>query len=320
MTIGGVDLAPFAKKVFKESSSDDISGLAAELSYRFFLALFPFFIFLAALGGFIATAVSSGDPTQRLMDQIGGALPADARSILQDQLSGVLNSRSGGLLSVGIVGAIWASSGAAKALIKALNRVYGVPETRSFWTSTSLALAMTLAASVAIIGSFGLLLATQAFGSEIAAAIGAGAAFQLTVTILRWPVVMLLVLFAVGLIYWLAPNRHVPFRLFSPGAVAFTLVWLLTAIAFGLYVANFGSYNKTYGALGGVVVLLTWLYLTNLTLLLGAEVNATLAELRASQEVRRGVLRGQPGSTTDALRGSASAPAHAAPPATDGRP
>jgi membrane protein len=296
MTVGGVDLVPFSKRVAKQFSGDDISGLAAELSYRFFLALFPFFIFLAALGGFIAAAVSSGDPTQRIMNQIGDALPADARSILQEQVSGVLKSHSGGLLSIGIIGAIWASSGAMKALIKALNRVYGVSETRPFWKSTSLALSMTVAGSVCILGSFALLVATQAFGSNIADALGAGGAFQLTVALVRWPIVIVLVLFAVGLIYSLAPNIDVPFRFVSPGAVTFTVVWLLTAIAFGLYVANFGSYNKTYGTLGGVVVLLTWLYLSNVMLLLGAEINATLAEQKEplTQETKRAAVREQP--------------------------
>ena len=104
-----------------------------------------------------------------------------------------------------------------------------------------------------------------------------------------------MVMLAVGLVYWLAPNIDVPFRWVSPGAVTFTFVWLITAIAFGLYVANFGSYNKTYGTLGGVVVLLTWLYLSNLMLLLGAEINATLAESKnpvAQQSRREAVLRG----------------------------
>ena len=280
MTVGGVDLLPFGKRVAKEFSADDVSGLAAELSYRYFLALFPFFIFLAALGGFIASALSSGDPTQRLMDYIGDALPADARSILQDQVRSVLDSRSGGLLSVGILGAVWASAGAMKALIKALNRVYDVPETRPFWKSSSLAVAMTVAGSICILGSVVLLVATQAFGDDIANALGAGGAFELTVALVRWPLVIALVMLAVALIYWIAPNIDVPFRFISPGSVAFTAVWLLTAVAFGIYVANFGSYNKTYGTLGGVVVLLTWLYLSNVMLLLGAEINATLAELK----------------------------------------
>ncbi|MEP7217248.1 MAG: YihY/virulence factor BrkB family protein, partial [Anaerolineaceae bacterium] len=213
----------------------------------------------------------------------------------QDQVRGVLDSRSGGLLSIGIIGAIWASSGAVKSLIKALNRVHDVPETRSFWKSTSLALAMTVAGSVCILGSFALLVATQAFGSDIAGALGAGGAFELTVALARWPIVIVLVMLAVGLVYWMAPNIDVPFRWVSPGAVTFTLVWLMTAIAFGLYVANFGSYNKTYGTLGGVVVLLTWLYLSNLMLLLGAEINATLAESRdpvAQQIMSQAVLRG----------------------------
>jgi len=321
MTFGGVDLVPYAKRVAKEFSADDISGLAAELSYRFFLALFPFFIFLGALGGFAAAALSSDDPTQRLMDQIGDALPADARSILEDQVRGVLDSRSGGLLSVSIIGAIWASSGAMKALIKALNRVYDVPETRSFWKSTSLALAMTLAGSVCTLGSFALLIATQAFGNDIADAIGAGGAFELTVALARWPIVIALVMLSVALIYWIAPNIDVPFRLFSPGAITFTVVWLLTAIGFGLYVANFGSYNKTYGTLGGVVVLLTWLYLSNVSLLLGAEINATLAEqkdpvaLESSRQavLQEAALKQAPDST------AAARPATGVPPANGRR-
>ncbi len=322
MTVGGVDLVPYGKRVAKEFSADDISGLAAELSYRFFLALFPFFIFLAALGGFAAVALSTDDPTERLMNQIGDALPADARSILEDQVRGVLESRSGGLLSVGIIGAIWASSGAMKALIKALNRVYDVPETRSFWKSTSLAVVMTLAGSICILGSFALLLATQAFGNDIADAIGAGGAFELTVALARWPIVIALVLLAVALIYWIAPNIDVPFRLFSPGGVTFTVVWLVTAIAFGLYVANFGSYNKTYGTLGGVVVLLTWLYLSNVTLLLGAEINATLAEqkhpeaLESSRQVvlEQAALKQAPDST------AAARPPTGVPPANSRQP
>lgn len=313
MRIGGVAVMPFTKKLIKEFSADDIGGLAAELSYRYFLALFPFFIFLAALGGFIASAASIDDPTQKLMNQIGESLPADARSVLETQVRSVLEGHNGGLLSIGIIGAIWAASGAMKAVIKALNRAYDVPETRPFWKSMSLAVGMTVAATFGILGSFVLLIATQAFGRDIADAMNAGHQFELTVQILRWPAVILLVMTAVALLYWLAPNLDVPFHWISPGAVLFTVTWVVASIAFGLYVANFSSYNATYGTLGGVVVLLIWLYLTNLVFLIGAEVDALLAEEKEPelQRLRREAV---------ASRASATAKKQAMEPAPAPRP
>lgn len=269
-------LFEFGKRALREFKADDISGLAAELSYRYFLALFPFFIFLAALGGFIASLFGISDPTGRLMNAFGDALPADARSVLQGQVRSVVGSKSVGLLSFGIIGAFWAASGAMSALTRALNRTYDVPETRPFWKTTGIALLMTLAATIGIIGSVVLLVGTSAWGSEIAGWFGAGHAFELTVTVLRWPVIIALVLFAVAVMYWAAPNYDLPFRYITPGAVLFVVVWVAATGAFGVYAANFSSYNKTYGTLGGVVVLLTWLYITNAVLLLGAEINALL--------------------------------------------
>lgn len=286
MTVGGIDLVPFGKKAVKEFGADDIGGLAAELSYRYFLALFPFFIFLAALGGFIANAISVEDPTTRLMSLLGDALPADAKSVMEGQVRSVVDSKSVGLLSFGIVGALWAASGAMKSLIKALNRAYDVPETRPFWKSTGLAILMTLASTIGILGSIVIVIATNAWGSDIADSVGAGSAFALTMRIAQWPLIIGLLLVAVALMYWLAPNLDVPFKLITPGAALFVVTWLVATLGFGLYVANFSSYNKTYGALGGVVVLLTWLYITNIVLLLGAEINALIDEEREPEKSR----------------------------------
>jgi membrane protein len=266
----------FGKKVAKEFSTDDINGLAAELSYRYFLALFPFFIFLAALGGFIAHSLNVSDPTASVMNAIGDALPSDARSVLETQLHSVLDSHNAGLLSIGIIGALWAASGAMKAMMKALNRIYDVPETRGFVKTTGIAVGMTLAATVGILGSFALMLATQAGGKDIADWFGADNAFAVAVSVVRWPIVIALLITAVALLYWLAPNIDVPFKWITAGSALFTVVWLATTVGLGLYVTNFNAYNKTYGTLGGVVVLLTWLYLTNVVLLLGAEINAII--------------------------------------------
>lgn len=286
MTVGGIDLVPFGKKAVKEFGADDVGGLAAELSYRYFLALFPFFIFVAALGGFIANAISVEDPTSRLMSLLGDALPADARSVLEGQVRSVVDSQSVGLLSFGIIGALWAASGAMKSLIKALNRAYDVPETRPFWKSTGLAIVMTLASTIGILGSIVIVIATSAWGSDIADSVGAGSAFEMALKVGQWPFIIALLLVAVALMYWLAPNLDVPFKLITPGAALFVVTWLVATLGFGLYAANFSSYNKTYGALGGVVVLLTWLYITNIVLLLGAEINALIDEEREPEKSR----------------------------------
>lgn len=289
MTVGGVNVVDFGKHVAKEFSADDVSGLAAELSYRYFLALFPFFIFLAALGGFIASSLRVSDPTTSFMNTIGSALPSDARSVLETQVRSVIDSHSAGLLSFGILGALWAASGAMKALIKALNRAYDVPETRSMWKSYLLAIGLVVAATLGILGAAVLYLATTAWGNQIAGWVGLGDQFALAISIARWPLIVALIMSSVAFMYWAAPNLDVKFKFVSPGAVLFTVVWIVATLLFGLYVSNFASYNKTYGTLGGVVVLLTWLYITNVMLLVGAEVNAVFElekDPKALQEKR----------------------------------
>jgi membrane protein len=276
MRIGSVDVRDFVRRLMKEYSEDDLAGLAAELSYRYFLALFPFLIFVAALGSFAAGVLDVADPTTSIMNGIGDALPPDARSVVETQVRAVLDSQSVGLLSFGIIAAVWAASGAMRALIKAMDRVYDVTETRPFWKATMLAVALTLAATGGLLGSVALYFTTEAWGGAIADWLGAGRAFEVTLAVVRWPVIITLLMAAVAVLYRYAPNLELPFRWISPGAIIFTLVWIVATVGFGFYVSHFGSYNKTYGALGGVVVMLVWMYLTNLMLLMGAEINALI--------------------------------------------
>lgn len=262
------------KQAFKEMRRDDLAGLSAELAYRFFFALFPSFIFLAALAGFLTSALGIENPTGRIMDTLGDTLPSDASSLLRDQLESVLNSRNPALLSFGIVGAIWAASGGVQAVMKAMNRAYGVCESRPFWKKYLIALGIVVGAGLTIIAAFTLMVAGEFLAGRIADALGMGDVFAATITWARWLAVLVMVMAAVGFLYWAAPNFHARFRFVTPGAVLFTVVWILATVLFGLYVANFGSYSATYGALGGVIILLTWLYLTSFILLLGAEMNA----------------------------------------------
>lgn len=278
MRVGNLDVIEFGKDVYREFKDDDVTGIAAELTYRFFLAIFPFIIFLTALGGFLANALDISNPAKEFVDLFGDRLPDDAASVIERQVNEVVNSRNGALLSFGIVGTVWAATGGASALIKGLNRVYDVPETRPFWHQKLLAFGLMLSATLAILIAISAFFATQVYGSDIADELGMAAAFEF---LMRWatiPVMALILIAGMAFVYWAAPNAGLPFRWVSPGAVFFVVGWLLATVGLSFYVANFGSYNATYGALGGVVVLLLWFYVTNIILLLGAEVNAVLDE------------------------------------------
>jgi membrane protein len=276
MRLGKLDLMATGKGVVKETIADDVTGMAAELSYRFFLAIFPFAIMLAALSGFIADAVGAENPTEQIVDEFSSTLPEDTSSVLERQIDDVISSRDLGLVSFGLAGALWAAGGGMGALIKALNRTYDVPETRPFWKKTLLAVGLTLTAGLAIILAFIVMVGAGAWGTEVASWFGAGSEFETAVAVLRWPVAILLIMVAVAFLYRVAPNIEQKFHLVSPGAVLFTVVWLLATFAFGIYVSNFSSYNATYGALGGIVVLLLWFYLSSAVLLIGAELNAII--------------------------------------------
>jgi membrane protein len=269
---------------------DDLGGLAAELAYRFFLALFPFFIFLAALSGFITHLFDIQNPTDRIINTIGDTLPSDVTSVIRSQLEEVISSRNLALLSVGIVGTLWAASSAVGSLIKSMNRAYGVRETRPRWERYLLAVGLTVFAGAFLTSSFLVIVVGQAAGAKIADKLGQGGVVGALIPFIHWPASVVLVLFAVGFLYRVAPNTRLSIKRILPGAATFTAVWFAATYVFGLYVAHFASYNSTYGALGGVAILMVWFYLTSFILLLGVELNALL-EQRATPASTAGARR-----------------------------
>ncbi len=277
----------FLKALIKEVGEDDLSGGAAELAYKLFLALFPFLIFVAALGGFIADALNIQNPTDQLINQIGSSLPADVISVLRKQMHQVVEGKNSALLSVGILGALWSSASGVGTVMKVMNRIYDARESRGRLRRYATAIGLTLVAGVSILASVVLLVVGEAYGINIAQSIGFSGSDATLITLARWPVIVLMLLLAVAVLFWAAPNVTLPFRWLSPGALVFVALWLPFTYFFGLYVANFGSYNATYGTLGGVVVLLVWLYLSSFILLFAAEINAVLAEEAASSEVKK---------------------------------
>ncbi|OAI38837.1 hypothetical protein AYO38_08860 [bacterium SCGC AG-212-C10] len=266
------------KALLKEISDDDVSGMAAELSYRFFLALFPFAIFLAATGGFVAAAAGVDNPSKEALDLLGDSLPSDAASVISKQVEAVIEERNAGLLSFAIIGVIWASAGAMGGVMKALNRAYDTVETRPFWKRTLLSVGLTMLTAGSVIVALAILITGQIFAQDIADAVGLGSVFKWTVFFIRIPLALLIVMLATAFLYWATPNTNTPFKWVTPGAILFTITWLAGSLGFAFYVTSFGNYNATYGALGGVVVLLTWFYLTGFMVLVGAELNAMLDE------------------------------------------
>lgn len=287
-------LFDFGKEAFRRSQQDDVGGLAGELTYRLLLALFPFFIFLAALGGFGSDLLGIEDPTGEIMDALADTLPEDAASVLSDELESVLESRSPTLLTVGIAGAIWGASGAMMAFMKGMNRIYDAQESRPIVRRYALAIGLTVLAAAFIVGAFSALLAGQVFGEEIAEAIGLGRAAGTLIWLAEVPFIAGMLLAATAFLYWAAPNVDVPFRWITPGSLLFVIGWTVATLAFGLYVSNFGSYNATYGTLGGVVVLMLWLYMTSYIMLAGAEVNAVLQSRVAPETMEGSTLPGAP--------------------------
>lgn len=270
--------AAVAKQVVRKVDKDDLGILAAALAYRFFLALFPFFIFIAALAGFVTHLFGINSPTDRIINTIGDTLPSDVTSVIRTQLESVVNHRNAALLSVGLVGTLWAASAGVGTLMRAMNRAYGVEETRPAWKRYALATGLTTFAGLTLVAAFLAFVVWQASGAKIADKMGLGGAAAALFPLLHWPISVLAILLATAIIYRVAPNARLPFRRILPGMALFTSVWLIATYLFGLFVSHFNSYNSTYGTLGGVVILLVWFYLTAFILLVGAELNAVLEQ------------------------------------------
>jgi membrane protein len=260
------------KRTVKDAIEDDCLGLAAQLAYYFFLALFPAILFLIALASFF--------PLANFIDEVTRALrpvaPAEVLAFLEDQLLRVSNSDSTGILTLGILGAVWSSSAALTAIIGTLNRAYDIEEGRPWWKVRLTAIGLTIALALMILLSFTLVVAGPTIAEHLAAAVGLGPLFEWGWKILQWPIAFLLVTTALGLVYYFGPDADQDWVWITPGAVAATLLWLVASLAFKLYVSNFTNYNATYGTVGAVIVLLLWFYLSALAILIGAELNAEI--------------------------------------------
>jgi membrane protein len=267
--IGWFDLF---KRTALEVVSDNCLGLAAQLAYYFLLALFPAMLFLVALLSFV--------PVENLMDTIIDNLarvaPSEVLAIVQNQLIKIAQDNAGGLLTFGMFGAIWSTSSGVTAIIDSLNQTYDIQESRPWWKVRLTAIGLTLALAAFIVVSTVLVVAGPSIAEGLASHFHLSAAFEWTWKIVQWPVVLLLVATAIAFIFYFAPDAEQDWVWITPGSLLATLLWLLVSLGFKIYVSNFGSYNATYGAIGGVIVLMLWFYLSALAVLIGAELNAEI--------------------------------------------
>ena len=261
-----------AKRTYTEVVADNCLGLAAQLAYYFFLALFPALLFLVALISFV--------PVEGLLDSITGMLarvaPYEVLILVTEQIKKIASDKSGGLLTLGMLGTIWSTSSGVTAIIDTLNQAYHIQESRPWWRVRLIALGLTIALAVFIVVSFGLVLVGPTLGERVAGWIHMGAAFTWTWKILQWPIVFALVALAIAMIYYYAPDAEQEWIWITPGSVFATVLWLLISLGFKFYVTNFGSYNATYGTIGGVIVTMLWFYVSSLAILVGAELNAEI--------------------------------------------
>jgi membrane protein len=260
------------RRTAQRTIQDDCLGRAGELAYFFFLALFPALLFFVALASFF--------PIHQFTDQMLSALarfaPPDVLSIVHEQLLQISKNNDGGLLTLGIAGTIWSGSSGMSSVINALNQAYHVQEARSWWRVRLTAILLTTVLAVFILVSFTLVLVGPPLADRLAAWLHVGPVFAWTWKILQWPVVFMLVAAALALVYYIAPDVQQRLVWIVAGSIFATVVWLLASLGFKWYVSAFANYQKTYGAIGGVIVALLWLYVSGLAILMGAEMNAVI--------------------------------------------
>jgi len=281
--LGGTSLKDTLKRTVKEFSQDHLTDAAAALTYYGVLALFPALIALSSIMGLVGRSA-----TQPLIDNLTAVAPGPAKDIVGNALNNLANNRSaaGFAFVIGLLLAVNGASGYIGAFSRASNAIYEVEEGRPIWKLKPQQIVVTLVLIVLfVLVAIGVTV-TGGIATEVGKLLGVGDTAVTVWSIAKWPVLLVLVSFMIAFLYWAAPNVKQPgFSWVSAGGFVALVVWIVASLLFALYVANFASYNKTYGALGSVVAFLVWLWISNIAILLGCEFNA---ELQRSKQIEAG--------------------------------
>ena len=274
-----------AKKTLREFTKDQCPDLAAALTYYSVLSIFPALLALVSLLGIFGQA---GKTTSALLEIVQGFAPGDTVEAIRQPVEQLSSSSAAGLtLVIGILTALWSASGYVGAFGRAMNRIYEIDEGRPFIKLRGTMLLVTIATVLIVLVLSAMLVLSGPVAEAVGNAIGLGGAVLTAWNILKWPVILLLVILAIAILYYATPNVKQPkFRWMSLGSTIALVIFLLASLAFAFYVANFNSYEKTYGAIGGVIISLLWLWILNMSLLFGAEFDA---EMERGRQLQAGI-------------------------------
>ncbi len=272
-------LVAVVKRAGKEFSNDNLTDLAAALTYYAVLSVVPGLIVLISILGLLGQ-----DTTAQVVDQVQSVAPGSSADFVRTLITQAQSNKGGAGIGavLGILVALWSASGYVAAFMRASNVVYGIGEGRPIWKTTPIRLGVTIVAVLIMVVSAVIVVVSGPVAQQVGDVIGVGDTTVLIWQIAKWPVLLILVSILLAILFWASPNaKQGGIRWVSPGGAVAVLIWLVISALFAVYVTNFSSYNKTYGSLAGVVIFLVWLWLTNIAILLGAEVNAELDHAKA---------------------------------------
>jgi membrane protein len=260
----------FTKDLNEEIKKDRGTGLAAEQAYYYLLSLFPLLVFMLSLLPYLNI-----NP-QEAIDFLKAFLPSESVSVVEDNITQLLSDQNGGLLTFGIIGTLWSASNGLNAFIRAINTAFDVEETRNFIKVRGISLFLT----ICLVFALAVILIFPVFGrvilDMITSYVPLPGNIETLILGLRWVAAVAVIIIVMAFMFKMAPNKHYPFKQLLPGAAAATIIWIIASFGFSFYVSNFGNYSSSYGSLGGVIILMLWLYITGLALVIGGEINALL--------------------------------------------
>lgn len=271
LDMGGIGVFELLKRTLKDFSKDDMTTYASALAYRGIFSLFPFLLFFIAMLGMLDLQ----DFFTWLREQVSLVLPPDALNLVNPVIDQLQNQKSG-VLSVGILVALWSASIGIRSLMNAMNRAYDVEEGRPTWKLMLLSVGYTIGLAIILLCAAALMIIGPQVMEWLADQVGLKDIVVTLWTWLRWPVIVFLMMLVVAVLYYVTPDVEQRFRFITPGSVVAVIVWIAASIAFGIYVQNFGNYDATYGSIGAVIVLLLYFYISAAVLLFGAEMNAVI--------------------------------------------
>ena len=270
------------RRVLKQFTVDELTDRAAALTYYGVQAIFPGLLVLVSILGLLGKSA-----TNTLIVNLGQITPGSVSSFIRTVIENAQKQQTTASIAgiLGLLLALWSASGYVAAFMRAANRIYGLPEGRPIWKTAPVRLAVTLFTVVCLVAGLVIVLVTGSVADRIGKTLGIGSTALTVWEIAKWPVLLVIFMLLLAVLYWATPNvRQGGFRWVSPGAVLAVVIWLIASGLFAVYVANFSSYNKTYGALAGIIIFLVWLWISNIAILLGLELDAELEHERALGE------------------------------------